>query len=303
MKEILHSSDQFAIDLQAIGLKAVSERAWISETNRFERIDWRDLQHLEEIGDIQNAVWKFGDRNVVPPNILAVVEETGGDLLEAFNLKGEPVAFTLTLATNEPGKQFLHMVGVDPNIQSRNVGLKIMQLEGAIARSKGVDVIEWTYDPLMGGNSNLYLSKLHAIPYKYTINKYGVVKNADTNEESRYKDVPTDRFTVKWNVGDEKVWKLATGEVKVDFFKTPEFWNGEGNPPDSFRVGVPFDFTVLTSEQMMEARQALRKICLRVMDHDDFSNRDFVRGTHVPVIFTPDPEKKTNTYTFFKKAL
>lgn len=295
--------EKFYSDIGRIGLLRTDERNWISREFQFTKLDWRDLTELGKIEDLQNKAWKFGERNMVPSNILAVIDETGGELLTVQNRSGDrhALAFTLTLATEDPKKHFLHMVAVDPELQSADVGRKIMLLEGAIARSKGVEIIEWTYDPLMGGNSNLYLTKLHAEPYKYTVNKYGIVKNSNTKGESRYKDVPTDRFTVKWNVGNEYIWQAATKSSNQNHSTLPEMWDGNGAIPDSFRFGVPFDFTTLSTTQMLEARQSLRQICLRVMDHDDFSSRDFVIGTHKVIEFIPDPNKLVNTYTFVRK--
>ena len=296
--------NKFEQDLKQIGLTQIDKLSWVSGEFTFTKLDWRNLLELNKIEDLQDKAWKFGERNVVPSNILAIIDETGGELLLVQNKHNNdrtPLAFTLTLATDDPKKHFLHMVAVDPKVQSSDIGRKIMLLEGAIARSKGVETIEWTYDPLMGGNSNLYLGKLRAVPYKYTVNKYGIVKNSDTSGESRYKDVPTDRFTVKWNVGNEKVWGAASKSLAQNRDLLPDMWSGDGNAPDIFRFGIPYDFTTLSTGQMLEARQSLRKVCLKVMDHDDFSSRDFIIGTHKVIDFTPDPNKRTNTYTFVRK--
>ncbi len=302
MAEINRTTDILWADLKKIGIAQVDDRNWVSENHYIQKLDWRNIPELEEVGNIQDRIWGFGALNVVPSHILAVVEETGGDLLTAYGQGGKPEAFTLTLATSNPQKLFLHMVGVEPSRQSNNIGRELMLLEGALARSRGVRKIEWTYDPLMGGNSNLYISKLKAVPYKYTINKYGIVKNGDANTESRYKNVETDRFTVGWAVGDEKTWNLATGSaIESPLINVPAVWSGEGDAPDTFRVEVPFDFTKLSTDEMMDARMDLRKVALRTMDADDIATRDYKPGTHEVVRFIPDPNKVKNSYVFSKK--
>lgn len=301
--ELLKKNDRLQTDLNKIGFTQIDNRNWTSNGYVFTKIDWRNLKELDRIGEIQDEVWKFGASNAVPPNILAVIEETGGDLLTVFNSNGKQEAFTLTLATDNPNKLFLHMVAVIPEKQSTNVGRKLMLLEGALARSRGINEIQWTYDPLMGGNSQLYVGRLRANPYKYTINKYGIVKNKDAGEESRYKNVETDRFTVKWRVGSEIVWNSITDNLDPNepASESP-IWQGEDEPPDVFRFGVPYDFTTLSTDEMMDARMALRKVAVKTLDFDDISSRNYKEGTHEVTGFMKDLNKLVNYYIFTRKA-
>jgi chorismate synthase len=295
-------------------LKASNEAGFLMKTGRswtkelggertvFKKLDWRNLKELGEVVELQDQVWGMGDKNLVPENILAVIEETGGDLITAGKEGKAPDGFVLCLATDNPEKLFLHMVGVRPEIQSKGIARNLMVLAGINARERGIKRIDWTYDPIMGANANLYLSKLGAIPYKYTVNKYGIVENKQTGVETRYKNVETDRFTVRWNVGDTSLWRKVLRNGSNNMLIDPENeWLGQGKPPEYFRVSLPQDFTKLSTDEMMDWRRHLRGICLTTMDHDNIENRELITGTHEVVGFGVDTENQVNCYIFKKR--
>ncbi len=281
-------------------------RSWQKEVEgdvkEFRMLDWRNIAELDEVVELQDKVWKMGDRNLVPENILAIIEEVGGEVVTAKSSRGELEGFTLCLPTNDPERQFLHMVGVQEGSSSRGLGRELMVITGVVAKEKGVKRVDWTYDPIMGGNARLYLSKLGAVPYKYTINKYGIVENKGAGTESRYKNVETDRFTVRWEIGDERLWRAVLANKAYNMVIDNELeWDGSGETPDLFRVSLPYDFTHLSTDEMMDWRRHLRGICLATMDYDNIDDRRVVEGQFEVVGFGVDTVGGVNCYNFKRK--
>ena len=80
------------------------------------------------------------------------------------------VAFCLCIPGLKPGgKQYFHshMLGVLPAYRNTGLGrrLKLEQREDALAR--GIDLIEWTFDPLELKNAFFNIERLGAIVRRY----------------------------------------------------------------------------------------------------------------------------------------
>jgi predicted GNAT superfamily acetyltransferase len=86
----------------------------------------------------------------------------------------------------------------------RNSGLgrrlKMMQREEALAR--GIELIEWTFDPLEIKNAYLNIEKLGAIARRYNINQYGITSSPLQG------GLPSDRLIAEWWLKSERVTKL-----------------------------------------------------------------------------------------------
>jgi predicted GNAT superfamily acetyltransferase len=91
----------------------------------------------------------------------------------------------------------------------RNAGLgrqmKLMQREDALAR--GIELIEWTFDPLEIKNAYLNIEKLGAIARRYNINQYGITTSPLQG------GLPSDRLIAEWWLKSQRVETLlATGK-------------------------------------------------------------------------------------------
>lgn len=156
----------------------------------------RPLQTIEEMRsavDLQRRVWGYSESDIVPDQMFVVARESGGQVLAAYD--GETaVGFALAFAGIHGGKPYLHshMVGVVKEYQDRGVGrlLKLAQRDDAIAR--GVDLIEWTFDPLQLKNAHFNLAKLGAIVRRYMPNVYG------RTSSPLHGGLPTDRLVAEW---------------------------------------------------------------------------------------------------------
>jgi predicted GNAT superfamily acetyltransferase len=154
----------------------------------------RALEDLEQAVAVQREIWGFGDLELVPPQIFVVALEAGGQVLGAFD-RERMVGFTLAVPGLKPdGAVFLHshMLGVLPEYRDRHIGraLKLEQRRAAIAR--GIELIEWTFDPLELKNAHFNIERLGVVVRRYVLNKYG------TTTSPLHGPLPTDRCVAEW---------------------------------------------------------------------------------------------------------
>ncbi|MEJ7607941.1 MAG: GNAT family N-acetyltransferase [Bryobacteraceae bacterium] len=86
------------------------------------------------------------------------------------------IAFLLAIPGMKPGGvAYLHshMMGVLPQYRNQGVGrmLKLKQREEAVSR--GIALIEWTFDPLEVKNAFFNIERLGAVIRRYVLNQYG----------------------------------------------------------------------------------------------------------------------------------
>src|SRR5215467_15202642 len=166
-------------------------------------ITYRDLTTLEEFGqvvDLERVIWGPGYDEVVPVPILTVTVLRGGILIGAFD-DARMIGFVYSLPGIKAGKatQWSHMLGVLDESRSAGVGreLKLLQRERAIAM--GLDLIEWTYDPMQAMNAHLNFAKLGVVVEEYEVNVYG------TSNSPLHAGNPTDRFGAEWRIREPHV--------------------------------------------------------------------------------------------------
>jgi predicted GNAT superfamily acetyltransferase len=113
------------------------------------------------------------------------------------------------------------MVGVDPAYRDQHIGyrLKLAQRERVLAQ--GLDVVAWSYDPLLSRNAHLNIHRLGAVCHSYWPNFYG-----DMTDELNA-GLPSDRFEVEWPIASAHVVGRLSGR-----FESPSL-------PDLWAAGIP----------------------------------------------------------------
>ncbi len=160
---------------------------------------------------LQKEVWNFTDAELVPLRMFVVADKVGGQVMGAFD--GDVmVGFALSVPGTRSGHVYLHshMLAVRKDHRNGGLGrrLKLMQREDALAR--GIELIEWTFDPLEIKNAYLNLEKLGAIARRYTINQYGITSSPLQG------GLPSDRLIAEWWLKSKRVETLlATGKNPV----------------------------------------------------------------------------------------
>jgi predicted GNAT superfamily acetyltransferase len=166
-------------------------------------LSYRDLTTLEEyaqVVELERTIWGPGYVDVVPVPIFAITVMRGAVLVGAFDA-GQMIGFVYSVAGIKHGKptQWSHMLGVLPEFRNDGIGhrLKLLQRERTLAM--GLDLIEWTYDPMQALNAHLNFTKLGVVVEEYEVNVYG------TSNSPLHAGNPTDRFVAEWNIRDPHV--------------------------------------------------------------------------------------------------
>jgi predicted GNAT superfamily acetyltransferase len=162
-------------------------------------IEIRRLSEHEEFVEavrLQQEIWGFADVDLLPVRLFVVASKVGGHAFGAFD-GHRMIGFGLAIPGLKPGGQYYlhsHMLGVRPEYRDFGIGrrLKLVQREDAIAR--GIDLVEWTFDPLEIKNAFFNVERLGAIVRRYLPNQYG------STSSHLHGSLPTDRLVAEWYV-------------------------------------------------------------------------------------------------------
>jgi chorismate synthase len=151
--------------------------------------------------DLQKNYWGEDMGALVPAHMLMSLATHGGHIPAAFDgdkMIGLLIGFVgADLSDSDDtrpiAKRLLVMskrMVVLPDYRSHNIGtlLKLAQRDFAIRY--GIELVTWTFDPLLARNAYLNLYKLGAIGQRYAVNYFG----ADT----AYQMLSDDRLVVNW---------------------------------------------------------------------------------------------------------
>ena len=175
-----------------------------------EGLQIRPLRSLEEFNltlGLQKRVWGFDEADVVAPRLFSVFSRIGGSCLGVFR-DGKLVGYSLAFPAFKPGGRrywHSHMAAVHPSVQHQGIGhrLKLRQREDALAA--GLDLIEWTFDPLQARNAYFNIEKLGTDVVGYLPNFYGVTSS------ELHGSLPTDRVVAAWRLNSRQVLERLEG--------------------------------------------------------------------------------------------
>jgi predicted GNAT superfamily acetyltransferase len=215
-------------------------------------IEVRALTEHSELAEavrLQREIWGFAEIELLPVRLFVVATKVGGQVFGAFD-GSRMVAFLLAIPGMKPGgSSYLHshMMGVLAEYRNKGVGrlLKLRQREEAIAR--GVETVEWTFDPLELKNAFFNVERLGAIIRRYVLNQYG------TTTSHLHGGLPTDRCVAEWHVSSERVARILAGE-KPDY-------------KIEARIEVPEEIATVRVEQPELARKIQGRISESFLEH------------------------------------
>jgi predicted GNAT superfamily acetyltransferase len=167
-----------------------------------------DLDSFDEVLALQKTIWGFADVELLPLRFLVVVSRIGGHVFGAYD-HDKMIGFCFAIPGVKPGgRPYLHshMLGVLPEYRDTRIGrrLKLRQRDEALAR--GIELIEWTFDPLELKNAFFNIERLGAIVRRYAENQYGVTASP------LHGGLPTDRCIAEWWINSPRVRCILDGK-------------------------------------------------------------------------------------------
>jgi predicted GNAT superfamily acetyltransferase len=217
---------------------------------------------LEEAVRLQREIWGFAEIELLPVRLFVVATKVGGQVFGAFD-GNRMIGFLLAIPGMKPGgSSYLHshMMGVLPEYRNKGIGrmLKLRQREEAIAR--GVEVVEWTFDPLELKNAFFNIERLGAIIRRYVLNQYG------TTTSHLHGGLPTDRCVAEWHVSSRRVERILAGQPRQEQVEA--------------RIEIPQEIATWRVEQPERAREIQQRVSESFLEYfrADLAVIGFERG-------------------------
>jgi predicted GNAT superfamily acetyltransferase len=207
------------------------------------------LDELTEAVKLQKCVWGFSETEVVPLPVFVVASQTGGQVLGALD-GSRMIGFCLSFPALKPdGHSYLHshMLAVVQGYRNSGVGRRLKLEQRADALARGIDLMEWTFDPLQLKNAYFNIVCLGAIVRRYLENEYG---NTSSPLDG---GLPTDRCVAEWWMSSARVERVAS--------RSRDREGAVGAIED--RIAIPADIDRIRREEPQHARDIQRSTAER----------------------------------------
>ena len=155
------------------------------------------LEDCRRVAALEREVWGYADaEDVVPAPVLIVSVKRGGILLGAFDADNVMKGFVYSMPAIKEGRptQWSHMLGVTADVRGTGLGARLKLAQRQVAMQMGLELIEWTFDPLQALNAHLNFAKLGVVASEYEENVYG------ESSSPLHRGTPTDRLIAEWHI-------------------------------------------------------------------------------------------------------
>ena len=206
----------------------------------------RTLHSADEMAqavELQRVYWGENMADLVPEHMLLSIARYGGHIHAAYDgikMVGLLMGFLgADIEPNEPSDAPSHLyvmskrMVVLPEYRGQKIGEHLKQAQRQFAQQHNIQLVLWTFDPLLSRNAYLNLHKLGAVGQKYEKDYFGA--SADNPVLS------ADRLQVNWWVNHRSLDN--TGET--DFSIAPVV-NGVSLNDDGLLM--PSDFQLIENE-------------------------------------------------------
>ena len=173
---------------------------------------------FDQAVELQKTYWGADASNLVPRHMLHSLSHHGGHILAAYfndqligfvmgfigidthcDLPGDPSAASRLLIMS---KRML----VLPGHRGKNIGFRLKLAQRDIALKLGIELVTWTFDPLLAPNAHLNLRKLGGVARRFEVNYFGW-SEPDT--------LKADRLILQLRVNDRRVRACADGVANI----------------------------------------------------------------------------------------
>jgi predicted GNAT superfamily acetyltransferase len=164
---------------------------------------------------MQDTVWGYEPSDAMSQKVFLLATQIGGQVLGAFE-GDEFVGYAMALPGVRNGHAYLHShhLAVLPAWRNQGVGRRLKLAQRDDALSRGIELMEWTFDPLEIRNAHLNIARLGAVVRRYRRNFYGA------SSSPLQGGLPSDRVVAEWWLRSRRVEETLAG--KQPAFKVEE---------------------------------------------------------------------------------
>lgn len=221
-------------------------------------------KEADAVVELQRAIWGADE---TPGHVLLTAAHNGGLLAGTF-IGDRLAAFVfgflgLNGRVHPPQlKHCSHQLGVHPDFRNQGLGFALKQFQWEYVASQGIELITWTFDPLLAANAQLNVARLGAVCNTYLEDAYGPLA------DGLNAGLPSDRFQVELWVNSQRVRAAMRQELAPGVLPRGIFWinrpeRGVPAPPEplpdmserpsAVALAIPSDFLKLKAEDSAAA--------------------------------------------------
>ena len=187
-------------------------------------------QEMEDVEGLQRVIWPGCETDVIPVHLLLTTAHNGGLVIGAYlgksyaeaqpptdSSRGLPstmIGFLFGfpgLYTDQAGwhlKHCSHQLGVHPDYRNAGLGFALKRAQWQMVRRQGINLITWTFDPLLSLNAHLNFTRLGVVCHTYLREVYGEMRD-ELNI-----GLPSDRFQVDWWLNSHRVKRRLSRRLR-----------------------------------------------------------------------------------------
>ncbi len=163
-------------------------------------------EQMLRVEKLIDEIWGGGAAGAIPAHLLITIAHNGGLVFGAFEgdqMVGLALGFLGSHQTERGDvlKHCSHQMGVHPQHRGKGIGFALKKAQWQMARRQGIDLMTWTYDPLLSRNAYLNIGQLGAICNTYKREYYGEMVDALNA------GLASDRFEAEWWLNTPRVEK------------------------------------------------------------------------------------------------
>ena len=211
-----------------------------------------EISEFDECVRLQREIWGMADIDLIPSRSYAVQTHIGGIVLGAFD-SDRLIGFVNATPGIRDGKPYWHSLtlAVAEDYWKQGIGSQLKLAQRDHARQRGIQLIQWTFDPLQSKNAYFNIQKLGVILRQYHVNLYGHT-TSKLNE-----GLDSDRVIAEWWIDQPRI---SPGD-------------------DVRRVYIPADIQALKAQSLKSAQDVQGRVREQFLQNiqDDYFVSGFER--------------------------
>lgn len=254
--------------------------------------DLESTREYRACEELQRTTWGHDFDEVVTHTILRIIQKVGGVAAGAFDDQGDMLGFVLGFSGWRDGRpcHWSHMLAVKPGAQDQGIGKRLKEYQRQKLVQGGIEVMYWTYDPLVARNAHFNLCRLGVQVSEYVPDMYGA-----PTDNALDRVIGTDRFIVAWALRDPSARSDCSDLPDVTATNAVQSSTGDleltdFNPTETACVGIAIPADI-HSLKLSDPAQAAR---WRTVTRKAFQH--YLAAGYSVLGFTTHPDRKFGVY-------